>query len=50
MDVSGTLLGMMFDRLPRGSHVDLVAETHEVRGAVKACADLITQGWDQQVC
>jgi hypothetical protein len=49
MEVSGTLLNMMFDRLPRGSHVDLVLETPEVREAVKMCADMIVQGWNQTV-
>jgi hypothetical protein len=49
MDVSGTLLNMLFDRLPRGSHVDLVLETPEVREAVKTCADIIVQGLDKTV-
>jgi hypothetical protein len=30
MDVSGKILDIMFDRLPMGSHVDLVIETPEV--------------------
>jgi hypothetical protein len=49
MDVSGTLLNMMFSGLPRGSHVDLVLETCEGREAVKAWADLITKRLDKTV-
>jgi hypothetical protein len=41
MAVSGKILDMMFDRLPKGSHVDLVIETAEVREAVTT--------WDKQV-
>jgi hypothetical protein len=39
----------LFTDLPRGSHVDLVLETAEVREAVKACADIIVQGWDKDI-
>jgi hypothetical protein len=49
MDVSGTLLNMMFDKLPRGSHVDLVIESADVREGVKMCGDIIVQGWDKTV-
>jgi hypothetical protein len=49
MDVSGRLLNRMFNELPRGSDVDLIFETKEVRDAVKACADIIVQGWDSKV-
>jgi hypothetical protein len=49
MEVSGSLLNMLFDQLPMNSHVYLVLETYEVREAVKACADLITKGLDKDI-
>jgi hypothetical protein len=49
MEVSGRMLNIVFDQLPRGSHVDLVLETPEARETVKACADIIVQGHDQAV-
>jgi hypothetical protein len=49
MDVSGRLLNRLFRDLPRGSHVDLVFEKTEVREAVKACADIIVQGWNSTI-
>jgi hypothetical protein len=49
MDVSGKLVNRLFRDLPRRSRVDLIFETVEVREAVKACADIIVQGWDSQI-
>jgi hypothetical protein len=49
MDISGMLLNKMFDEPPRGSHVDLIIETHEVREAVKMCSDIIVQGWENAI-
>jgi hypothetical protein len=46
MDISGRLLNEVFDKLPRGSNIDLVIDTTEAREAVKMCADIIVQGWD----
>jgi hypothetical protein len=49
MDISGRLLNKVLEALPKGSHVDLVMDTAEVREVVKACADIIAQGWDSQI-
>jgi hypothetical protein len=39
MEPTGRFLNRVFDLFPRGSHVNLVLETEEVREAAKACAD-----------
>jgi hypothetical protein len=49
MIVSGGLLKQLFEKLPIESHVDLVLETYEVREAIQACADIITQGLDKEI-
>jgi aspartate/tyrosine/aromatic aminotransferase len=39
----------MFEELPDDAHLDLIIETPEVHDALKASADVITQGWEAKV-
>jgi hypothetical protein len=49
MVVSGEMLNMLFNGLPRWFHVDLVPETPEVMFAVKGCGYIVVHGWGKDV-